>query len=143
MKLPFSLSLFPKKDRYEKRMIHPVRDWLIGLTVAVACIFTAAGHSAYTFLIFEHVSISTYTADGSETVAYKKALVETVLGRYADRAATFASLMEQAPVIAPTSEAEVEVPQATTTEEIGIEESVLDTTATTTTPTTSQEVILQ
>lgn len=137
MKLPFSLSLFAKKDRYEKRMIHPVRDWFIGLTVAIACIFAAAGHSAYTFLIFEDISISTYTGAGDETVAYKKTLIDTVLGRYAERANTFSVLMEQAPGIAPMPEAEVEMPQATTSEEVLIEETETDT------ATTSQEVILQ
>jgi hypothetical protein len=125
MKLSFSLPHITRKDRYEKRMLHPLREWFIGIVLFAFCVLSAAAHSAYSFVLFESVSIHTVTAVEEEAVTYNKTLVDTVLTRYQEREGRFNTLLGALPPIAPQIP-EVDT-QASSTEPV-VEEEVGTTT---------------
>lgn len=115
MKFSFSISQF-KSGRYEKRMLHPLREWFIGVSVFLLCVLSATAHSAYTFIKYESVNIDTVTISTESTIRYNRTLVETVLGRYQERAQEFSAIIAGIPV--PEADTEEAGSMSTTTPEM-------------------------
>lgn len=114
-----------KKGLRDPQIMHPERDWPIGIFIAIL-IFIATGVWSLTlYLENRNASVVTQTEEQSESVVYRESMVEEALGRLEERAAKLASLLPRTaePVIEETVE---EI--ATSTEEIApvVEEEIIE-----------------
>lgn len=72
--------------------MHPEREWIIGLCVAVAIFAVTASGSAYTYWQNKHLSaVAPETTE--EVVVYRESMVKEALKRFSDRNAEREGLM--------------------------------------------------
>lgn len=119
-------KVFKGRGRYDKRTVHPVRDWLFGLFVFVMCITVGGAGSALAFMKYYHISVveAEYT---EPIVQYNEKLIAKVLELYGERKADFMALQK-----APLPEVVVES-KATSTATTTVAATAISKTADTTT----------
>ena len=90
----FAKLLKKKVVLSDPQLMHPEREWVIGLVVAVFIFLGAASMSAYTY--FSNQSISVYVGeDSNDDVVYRESLVKEVLETIKEREATLDSLQRE------------------------------------------------
>lgn len=112
--------------------MHPEREWVIGLCVAVAIFAVTASGSAYTYWQNKH--LSAVVPEGTEeVVVYRESMVKEALKRFGDRNAerealmgTMTGMSTALPAPAPETEASS---TASSTEEAVVEVSASSTEA--------------
>ena len=115
---------------HDYQIMHPTRDWYIGLAIAVSIFLVGAAASAQLYFMNKNISLDTNAE--AEVVVYRESIVEAALERLRERDAVFSAL-QTAPGNQPV------VPVATTTPAIPTEE-VASTTPVTTTPVETLEI---
>jgi hypothetical protein len=102
---------------YDKRSMHPTREWLIGLFVLVVLIIVGGIQSAYTFLQYQNI-----TTDGgsfNESIAqFNSALSEKAIATYLKRKEAFTKLQGEVPIQRPVEIKVATSSVATTTPEV-------------------------
>lgn len=121
------------------QLMHPAREWLIGLGLALSiCVFGAAW-SAYTYLYYERVTFDAPETVRPDTSVYREAVVAAALDTYTERRVSYDQFLVEGPrqldrtddtstTTAPTVEMSPAAPSPTSA----------TTTATTTVPTAPQ-----
>ena len=84
------------QGRPDNRIIHPLRDWLIGLSIAVLMLVTLSIYAGSLFFTEKNNDIDAYSVD-IETVTYEYERVNNVLETYRARETTFDKLRSFAP----------------------------------------------
>ncbi len=120
---------------HSPQLMHPSRDWIIGLLVAIVFFAAAAVWSSMTYLEYQEIAISNEDVTEVDIVVYRESLVEASLKEFDERARTYEFLLAGA-VSQTTFDRELEAQaelerQATSTEEVvstSTEERVTDTT---------------
>lgn len=80
------------KGLKDPKLMHPEREWVIGLCVAVAIFAVTASGSAYTYWQNKH--LSAVVPEGTEEViVYRESMVKEALKRFGDRNAEREALM--------------------------------------------------
>ena len=133
-KNPFT-QMARKVFRHERglrdpHIMHPEREWLIGLLIMVLIFTASAGWSAQVYLKNKNVSANQTTINEAETV-YREPQVKEALRIAGEREDELRELLGVAPT-APTSIEDLSAPEATTTEEVAdpnIEEAEATSTA--------------
>jgi hypothetical protein len=85
---------------YDKRSMHPTREWLIGLFIFAALIIIGGVQAAYTFVEYQNIS----TEGGSFTesmVQFNSTLSENAITTYSKRKDAFTKLQGSIPVQKP------------------------------------------
>ena len=102
------------------RLMHPRRDWLIGLTVALCILIGCSVFSAYTYVLYRFNEVTFTTGEAPAVSVYKAAVVASGLDYFTERAANFAALSNSktVPTIAPIDEVDITQPVATSTESV-------------------------
>jgi len=100
-------KLFHQKQGFQRvKLMHPRRDWLIGVLVGVLIICVMTGWSVYTYFEQrEAISLETTVVE-AEMPAYKADVVEDALTIFAERAQNFARLTGGSAVVTPEEPAE-------------------------------------
>ncbi len=110
---------------YDKRSMHPTREWLIGLFIFVVLIIAGGIQSVYSFLQYQN--LSTDGGSFTESMAqFNSALTEKAITNYGKRKEVYRQLQGEAPLAKPveiktatstvaTTSSEVEAIVATTT----------------------------
>lgn len=80
-----------KRISYDKRIMHPVRDWLIGLSCFFTLVIAGGAYSAHQFITYRNLNIYEGSLN-EQTVKYNEVLVERVLGEYAKREEAYQAL---------------------------------------------------
>lgn len=81
------------------RIMHPVRDWAIGLIIAVVLFFMSAAWSANEYVTYRDVTVVAQNID-EEVVVYRASMVSAALQEFEQRAILHQSLLTQsAPVV--------------------------------------------
>ena len=100
-----------KRQPRDRQLMHPNREWFIGLCVALGILGVSGWWSANTYLNYQNVSIE----DGGETtqsqVVYREAQVQAVLDLYTEKANTLTGLISEAPIITEEIEEESQLPR--------------------------------
>jgi hypothetical protein len=114
----------------DPHIMHPEREWLIGLLVMVLIFVAGAGWSAQIYLKNKNVSADQTTVNDGETV-YREPQVKEALRIAGERENELSELLGVAPA-APTPKEDLATTTATTTEEvvIGTEAEVSEATST-------------
>lgn len=100
-----------KKGLRDPRIMHPEREWLLGIAVMIFVFLGSAYWSAQTYLKNRNVTSEEIVSD--ENVTYRDAIVRDVLQRFNKRGETYATLTNT-----PSTQPTVIVPIASTTEEV-------------------------
>ena len=124
--------LHPHKGYKEPKIIHPTRDWIIGLLIALSIVGGSAVWSASTYLEYQSLSVGDTNEIEEGVVVYRESLVKAALEQFSSREEKWDSLLEsqQTPVEDSTTDTETEEGQDTTssTEEVDVADTELSTT---------------
>jgi len=91
----------------DRRLMHPEREWFVGLGVALLIGLGGSLYAGSFFFSQEQVIKETFTVS-SDTIRYKKDVVDEVFGTYRARSLEFDALREQDGIL---PEVEVQVVQ--------------------------------
>ncbi len=113
----FKNALHSKEGSFDKRTMHPVRDWFIGLFIFVSILVLGGIQSALVFVDYRNIEIGAGNAETSDGVSYNGSLVHLALEAYRAKALqyklpetiTLPQTPEVSPVVA-TSTATSSVP---------------------------------
>ncbi len=118
----FSKLLKKRVATRDPRLMHPEREWAIGLSIAIVIFIGAAFMSVYTYFSNQTISVYTTTTETTEDIVYRESIVKEVLGTIEDRAVTLEELQSG---VSPGTEPDAE----TSTSTIESETSVATTTS--------------
>jgi hypothetical protein len=110
----------PKRGLKNPQIMHPEREWVIGLALMLTVFFCITLWSVGVYVVNKEVVVDE-TAAGAQTASvYRESMVEDALDKFAKRDVELARLMSQAPIsepvvteVASTSEAALFLPAAT------------------------------
>jgi hypothetical protein len=117
----------------DPQIMHPTREWLVGLVVMILVFAAIAAWSAQTYLENRNISVDSVSASDIDSTTYREAQVEEALRMIVDREAELQNLLGVAPAT-PTVSEEIKTTSTTTTtttstttieaeEELGVETS--------------------
>ncbi len=120
----FAKFLKKRGQRRDPQLMHPEREWTVGLVVAVLLFSAAAFMSAYTYFKNQSISIDVAT-DTTADVVYRESIVKEVLATMEEREILVQSLdrgeeqrvVEEVTTELASSTVEITTETATTTEE--------------------------
>lgn len=80
----------------DRKLMHPYREWFIGLSVALVIIVSGAIYNAF---VFNHYNSLEDSIEGSQSnsIPYRNNVVSRVLEMYTGNAAMYNTLRESAP----------------------------------------------
>lgn len=108
----------------EHQIIHPVREWLIGIAAFVLLAATAAYWAFVMYVEINSRSVELSAAPVAEIVVYRPELVNAALARFGEREATYRELLENR--ITTVQPSILEVIEETTDEESDDSEEVVN-----------------
>lgn len=103
-----------KRGLRDPQIMHPERDWLIGIAFALTIFIVSASWSMTVYLKNRNAAATMEFEQESESVVYRESMVNEALARIQARADTLESLLEESEALVVE---EVEV-QATSTTDI-------------------------
>lgn len=128
--------LHPHKGLHSPQIMHPTREWFVGLGVAAGIFLMSIIWSAHTYLSYQSVTLDTVDVSADQAVVYRESMVKAALEVFVDKQKLQPELLPEE-IIEPevvltvsTSTSEIEnlvevseVAQASTTEESVVEDS--------------------
>lgn len=78
------------------QLMHPKREWFIGLCVAVVFLGAAISWSVVTYLEYQDIAINSENTEEVDVVAYRESLVEASLEEFEERSSTYNELLTEA-----------------------------------------------
>lgn len=141
--------LHPKRKVRSPQLMHPTRDWWIGLCIAIAFFSVSSAWSAVTYLQYREIAHTGEEADEIDIVVYRESLVNASLAEFEARAERYNALLAGAiteTMLERERIIEIEESPATTTEPVSESESATTTIdvsgsgTPTTTPLQSEEI---
>ncbi|MCA9355562.1 hypothetical protein KC865_03375 [Candidatus Kaiserbacteria bacterium] len=73
------------KGLQSPRIMHPIREWFIGITLAVIVFVACGAWSAYIHMKHKDLSVKQLNEIDSEVVVYKESLVGTAIKEFSER----------------------------------------------------------
>jgi hypothetical protein len=80
---------------FDKRMTHPVREWMIGLAFFSIIVAVGATHNALVFVNYRNINTEEGTY-GQSVTHYNATLVQKVIGIYRERKTAYDALQTEA-----------------------------------------------
>jgi hypothetical protein len=78
--------IFKKGQRSQNpKIIHPSRDWIIGVLFALVVFGVSTGWSAHTYLQYRDVSITYDNTNDSEVIVYRESMVKKAIEIFTNR----------------------------------------------------------
>jgi hypothetical protein len=105
----------PERGFRQSHLIHPAREWSIGLVVATLLFVVSAVWSAHLYMTYRDISVQEADPFAEEVVVYRESLVEGALLKFTERAERHNEFINKA---VPEMEENEEVTAATTTETV-------------------------
>ena len=120
-----------QKGLRDHQLIHPAREWLIGILLGLGCFTVIAWGSVATYITYSNVTVTGTTDVEAEKVVYRAELVDAALKVFGEREKNYTELLENRVSVLPVetipveSLSSVETP-TTTPESVDILEEVLE-----------------
>jgi len=121
------LVLFSQQGHspYDKRTMHPKREWFLGLLVFLLIVIAGGLESAHVFLQHQNIRADQGAYEGT-VIEYSEVLADNVLAVYTKRKDVFFALQENTQPIqvvtpevsAPTASTSTEIAESTEIEEV-------------------------
>lgn len=97
----------------DPQIMHPEREWLIGISIAVTIFILSGAWSLTLYLKNRNVSSDIQMGEQSEVVVYRESMVNEALGRLDERKAELDALLGKEPIVeTPPEELEEIAPPA-------------------------------
>jgi len=125
------------------KMVHPTRDWEIGLLVAIVIFSTTAIWSVHTYDSYRDVSDSERTSINDQGTVYRETVVKKALEEFEKKRLIHESLFVSLESEIPETEITKEMSPATTTPSTTGEVTDTDEEGETSTSTTEADIILE
>ncbi|MBI4086687.1 hypothetical protein HY416_01750 [Candidatus Kaiserbacteria bacterium] len=109
----------------DRRIMHPARDWLIGLFVAAALFLSVGGGTGYLYWYKSSEVTEAYDV-AIEEVSYDQKLITRTLEKYRVRKRAYESLGGNVSAVVPDADEEVATSTATSTKPTSIDETVAE-----------------
>ena len=102
------------------QIMHPEREWLTGVVIAVVIFVASAAWSAVMYMRYQYTEISTEVESAADVVVYREALVGAALEEFAARKIRHEALLAGGVMVIEniSSQASSSTPVATTTESV-------------------------
>ncbi len=100
----------------DRRMMHPVRDWFIGLVLAILTLGGVSLYAGYTFM--QHTSSGAVSVEHTAPVRYEAEDVADALERYRTRNERFQALRVGLPYVPPRAVEQEKVGTSTSATEV-------------------------
>lgn len=101
-----------RRSSYDKRIMHPTREWLVGLGIFSVIVIVGSVQSAHSFSVYQNIRSKEGGVFQEKITHYNQALAQTALGIYIQKEEQFKLLQNEAPPVAApetTSASEAEV----------------------------------
>ena len=126
--------LRPERSLQSPQLMHPTREWFVGLLLAVGVFASSAAWSAHMYVQHRDMAVSGAGVE-TDVVVYRESMVTAALADFAERAATHEELLSFAREVTPDPATSAEaLPVATTTEPTEPTEDAAPATSTEATP---------
>jgi hypothetical protein len=102
---------------HDHKIMHPKRDWWIGLSFALLIFIASAYGSVYTYWKNKNITADTDVITSDETTVYRESFVKDALSRFDVRNKEREALMEHFSKV-PETPPKAEEPAATSTEAV-------------------------
>ncbi len=109
-----------KKGMRAPHIVHPVREWVLGVFIALVIFSLSAVWSAYMYVEHRDLSVSVLEANDNANI-YREAMVTNALENFSKRQAEHQQLL-QSIVVRPVEVEEVTIETATSSDEVVEEE---------------------
>ena len=83
-----------KKAHFDKNIMHPQREWFIGVFLGLVILGVGIAWSVSTYMQFKNVSLSSLATE-EENVVYKESVVDTALADFEVRKKSYEDLKKQ------------------------------------------------
>jgi len=121
--------LHSHKQLRSPQIMHPAREWFIGLLVAAGIFGVCAFVSVQAYLEHRHIDLTVYVDETSTATVYRESLVEAALDLFSSRSQRYDELQLGATPLRAEEEPEVETSVATSSTVASSTEEVSTTTA--------------
>jgi len=85
------------KGLKDPRIMHPEREWVVGLVVSVVIFATVATWSYFVYLKYQNLSTDNNDEQSTETVVYNEALMKSALQEFSSRRKHYEELLAESP----------------------------------------------
>ena len=89
------------------QIIHPVREWFIGLVVAAVIVAVSGLWGSQTYVQYRSAVVSESTPVANNTVVYRESMVKDVLEQYSERDSKHQSIVDSLRITSAASDDEV------------------------------------
>lgn len=86
--------LHPQRDLRKPEIMHPARDWIIGLLTALLIFIAGAAWSTHVYLKYRDLSVEETSNVSTEVVVYRESLVKAALDEFAGRVTEHQRLLQ-------------------------------------------------
>jgi hypothetical protein len=93
----------------DPQIMHPEREWLIGISIAVTIFILSGAWSLTLYLKNRNVSSDIQMGEQSEVVVYRESMVNEALGRLDERKAELDALLGKEPIVETSPEEPEEI----------------------------------
>lgn len=136
-----ALAVFKRKQKVtQPRLVHPPRDWFIGMSIGVAILVGIMAWSGYMYISNRSSEQFQQNHEVAQPTVYRAAVVAEALEYFEDRQSRFAAVSDEALIVTPPEPTPPEA-VSTSTDQLP-EESGIDETATSTPEVPDQEVVV-
>lgn len=98
--------LHTKEGVRDRKIMHPEREWGIGITLGVILLCSIAVWSSKTYLSNKEIVISENFLDENEVIVYRESMVKAALDSFKSRDDRHKQLLKEAEVVTPSVEVE-------------------------------------
>ncbi len=84
-----------KKNFIDNNLMHPERDWSIGLTIWAVLVLVGGWWSVHSYLQYSSISLENTEALTQESFIYRGSLIDVALNNYAERKKIYDDLLNK------------------------------------------------
>ena len=99
--------LHPHAGLHSPRIVHPAREWFIGLLLALTIFTVAALWSVTSYTQYKNISVEGTADDNTEVVVYREGLVNAALETFTERQAEHEQLLSTFKTTATSTEEDI------------------------------------
>jgi len=103
---------------HDPKMMHPEREWLVGLAITLLIFSISAYWSAHTYVENKNTTIVESANENNDVVVYRESLVKSALAEFSEREQQLVEMLGTPPLVVESAVTDIEE-SATSSENLG------------------------